>query len=60
MDRVAEKVVQICQTLFCQQLTAEPGKPKSGMKEEVEDRVVRLLYKDAKMREAVSARKLIE
>jgi hypothetical protein len=52
MDRVADKVVQKYQTASCQQLAAERGHPRSGRREEIEQRVVRLLHEDAQMREA--------
>ena len=55
LDRVAEKVVQKYQTSSCQQLAAEragsrAGKMGQAKKEEVEERVVRLLHEDADMR----------
>jgi hypothetical protein len=52
MDRVADKVVQKYQTSSCQQLAAERKKPKSGKKEEIEERVVGMLRQDAEMRKA--------
>jgi hypothetical protein len=55
LDRVAEKVVQKYQTSSCQQLAAERAGSKAGKmgqakKEEVEERVVRMLHEDADMR----------
>lgn len=50
MDRVAEKIVQKYQTSSCQQIAAERGHPASGRREEIEERVVRLLQEDPAMR----------
>ena len=50
LDRVAEKVVQKYQTSSCAQLAAERGQRPSGQREEMEERLVRLLHEDAQMR----------
>ena len=50
MDRVAEKIVQKYQTSSCEQLAAERGHHASGRREEMEERVVRLLHEDPAMR----------
>ena len=52
MDRVVEKVVQKYQTSSCDQLKAERAESKSGKREEIEERVVKLLHDDATMRKA--------
>ena len=52
MDKLAEKVLQKYQTSSCQQLAAGRGQKKSGKKEQVEERVVRLLHDDPQMRQA--------
>jgi hypothetical protein len=48
---VAEKVVQKYQTSTCQQLAAERAHPATGQREEMEQRVIRLLHQDAQMRQ---------
>ena len=50
MDRVAEKVVQKYRNSSCEQLAAERGHHASGRREEMEERVVRLLHEDPAMR----------
>src|SRR6266566_4143928 len=52
MDKLAKKVLQKYQTSSCQQIAAGRGQKKSGKKEEVEERVVRLLHEDPQMRQA--------
>ena len=43
LDKVAERVVQKYQTSSCEQLAAERSHPKPEKKEEMEERLVRLL-----------------
>src|SRR6516164_3481605 len=49
-DKVAERVVQRYQTSSCEQLAAERSHPKPEKKEEMEERLVRLLHEDPNMR----------
>jgi hypothetical protein len=50
MDRIAEKVVQKYQNSSCEQLAAERSHHASGRREEMEERLVRLLHEDPVMR----------
>ena len=51
LDQVAAKVVQKYQTSSCQQLAAERGRPPTGQRAAMEERVVRLLHEDPGMRQ---------
>ena len=51
LDRVAEKVVQKYQRSSCQQIAEERAHRPTGQREEMEERVVRLLHEDPRMRE---------
>ena len=50
LDKVAERVVQKYQSSSCEQLAAERSHPKPEKKEEMEERLVRLLHEDPNMR----------
>lgn len=50
LDRVAERLVQKYQTSSCQQIAEERGHHPTGQREEMEERVVRLLHEDPRMR----------
>jgi len=52
MEKVADKIVHKYETSSCEELKEERGKPKSEKKEEMEERVVKLLREDAGMRKA--------
>ena len=52
MEKIADKVVHKYETASCEELKEERGKPKSHMKEEVEERAVHMLREDAEMRKA--------
>jgi glucose dehydrogenase len=52
LDRVAGRVVQKYQTSSCEQLAAERAHPPAGQREEMEQRVIRLLHEDPQMRQA--------
>jgi hypothetical protein len=51
LDRVAEKVVQKYQTSSCQQIAEERANKPTGRREEMEERVVRALHEDPRMRQ---------
>jgi hypothetical protein len=51
VDQVAAKVVQKYQTSSCEQLAAERGRPPTGQRAAMEERVVRLLHEDPGMRQ---------
>lgn len=52
MDRIAARVVEKYQNSSCQQLAAERGRPPSGQRAEMEQRVIQLLHQDPQMRQA--------
>ena len=56
LDRVAEKVVQKYQTSSCQQIAAQRAHPPAGRREEMEQRVIRLLHEDPGMRQEFISR----
>jgi hypothetical protein len=51
LDRVAAKVVQKYQTSSCQQLAEQRQQRPTGQREEMEERVIRLLHEDPRMRQ---------
>ena len=51
LDRVAEKVVQKYQTSSCQQIAEQRAHRPGGQRQEMEERVIRLLHEDPRMRE---------
>jgi hypothetical protein len=51
LDRVAEKVVGKYQASSCAQLAEERGHRPTGRREEMEERVIRMLHEDAGMRQ---------
>ena len=52
MDKIAEKVIEKYKNTSCQQLAAQRGKPKTGKREAIVERVVRMLREDAELRKA--------
>jgi hypothetical protein len=52
MDRIAYKVVQKYQSSSCQQLAEERGHRPTGRRAEMEERAIRMLHEDPRMREA--------
>ncbi len=51
LDRIAEKVVQKYQTSSCQQLAEQREHRPTGQREEMEERAVRMLHEDPRMRQ---------
>jgi hypothetical protein len=51
LDRLAERVVQKYQTSSCQQLAQQRQQRPTGQRAEMEDRAVRMLHEDPRMRQ---------
>jgi ABC-type Fe2+-enterobactin transport system substrate-binding protein len=51
LDKLADKIVAKYQTSSCQQLAAEKGQPKTGQKQQAEERLVRMLHEDPNARQ---------
>ena len=56
MDRIAAKVVEKYQSSSCQQLAAQRSQRPTGRREEMEERAVRMLHEDPRMREEFTNR----
>jgi ABC-type Fe2+-enterobactin transport system substrate-binding protein len=51
LDKLADKIVAKYQTSSCQQLAAEKGQPKTGQKQQVEERLLKMLHDDPAARQ---------
>ena len=51
LDQLAGRIVNKYQTSSCQQLAAERAHPRSGQRQGMEERFVRLLHEDPNMRQ---------
>ena len=51
LDHVADRVVQKYRTSSCAEIAAERSRPPSMQKEEMEERLVRILHEDPQMRQ---------
>ena len=51
LDKIADKVVQKYKTSSCEQLAAERAHKRTGQREEMEEKFVKLLHEDSQMRQ---------
>jgi len=50
MEKIAQKVIEKCQTSSCQQLAQQKSQPPTGQKAQIEQRAIQLMRNDPQMR----------